>query len=410
MPTISERAQKMPSSPIRRLAPYAQQAKKDGKTVHHLNIGQPDLETPDVVRKKLRDSIPDTVAYSDSAGELSYRERLTEYYRGYGIELSPGQILITTGASEALLFTMKTCFEPGDELIVPEPFYANYNGFAIDSGIEISPVTTRIEEHFELPPLEKLEERITPKTKGFLLCNPANPMGHLYSKEDILKLKELVQKHDLWLIADEVYREFCYDGAEPFSVMYLDEIADRTVLIDSVSKRYSLCGARVGCMISKNEEVLGNALKFAQARLSPPTLGQIAADAALETPDSYFAELRAEYGARRDTLVNGLAEIPGVLCPNPKGAFYAMARLPVDDAERFCQWLLSDFDWNGRTVMMAPAEGFYATEGMGHDEVRIAYVLKEEHLKEAIECLKNALASYPGRKMEAADQGADREG
>lgn len=400
----------MPSSPIRRLAPYAQQAKKDGKTVHHLNIGQPDLETPEVVRKKLRDNIPDTVAYSDSAGELSYRERLTEYYQGYGIELDPEQILITTGASEALLFTMKTCFGPGDELIVPEPFYANYNGFAIDSGIEISPVTTRIEEHFELPPLEELEERITPKTKGFLLCNPANPMGHLYKKEDILKLKELVQKHDLWLIADEVYREFCYDGAEPFSVMYMDEIADRTVLIDSVSKRYSLCGARVGCMISKNEDVLGNALKFAQARLSPPTLGQLAADAALDTPNSYFEELRTEYGKRRDTLVDGLAKIPGVLCPRPKGAFYAMARLPVDDAERFCQWLLSDFDWNGRTVMMAPAEGFYATVGMGRDEVRIAYVLKEEHLKEAIECLKQALASYPGRKMEAADQAAGREG
>lgn len=407
MPSISERAQRMPSSPIRRLAPYAQQAKKDGKTVHHLNIGQPDLETPEVVRQKLKDSIPKTVAYSDSAGELSYREGLTDYYQGYGIDLDPEQILITTGASEALLFTMKTCFEPGDELITPEPFYANYNGFAIDSGIEIAPVTTRIEEHFELPPLEELEERISPKTKGFLLCNPANPMGHLYTKEDILKLKELVKKHDLWLIADEVYREFCYDGTEPFSVMYLDEIADRTVLIDSVSKRYSLCGARVGALISKNEEVLGSALKFAQARLSPPTLGQIAAEAALDTPDSYFEELRSEYGKRRDILVEGLSEIPGVLCPRPKGAFYTMARLPVDDAERFCQWLLSDFDWNGRTVMMAPAEGFYATEGMGRNEVRIAYVLKEEDLKEAIECLKQALDSYPGRKVEAADKAAE---
>ena len=408
MPSISKKAQQMPSSPIRRLAPYAQQAKKEGKTVHHLNIGQPDLHTPENVRKKLQESIPDTVAYSDSAGELSYRERLTGYYKGYGIELDPSEILITTGASEALLFTMKTCFEPGDELIVPEPFYANYNGFAIDAGIELAPVTTRIEEGFELPPMKKMEELITDKTKGFLLCNPANPMGHLYSKEDILTLKELVKKHDLWLIADEVYREFCYDGTEPFSVMYLDEIADRTVLIDSVSKRYSLCGARVGAMITKNREVLENALKFAQARLSPPTLGQIAADAALDTPDSYFEELRSEYSQRRDTLVDGLAEIPGVLCPRPKGAFYAMAKLPVDDAERFCQWLLSDFDWNGRTVMMAPAEGFYATEGMGRDEVRIAYVLKEEHLKEAIECLKQALASYPGRKVEEQGQAMER--
>ncbi|MFB6257858.1 MAG: pyridoxal phosphate-dependent aminotransferase [Flavobacteriales bacterium] len=407
MPSISERAQRMPSSPIRRLAPYAHQAKKDGKTVHHLNIGQPDLPTPEVVREKLQQEIPKTVAYSDSAGELSYRERLTDYYKSYGIDLKPEELLITTGASEALLFTMKTCFEAGDELIVPEPFYANYNGFAIDSGIEIAPVTTRIEEGFELPAMEKLEERIGPKTKGFLLCNPSNPMGHLYSKEDILTLKELVKKHDLWLIADEVYREFCYDGAEPFSVMYLDEIADRTVLIDSVSKRYSLCGARVGALISKNEEVLGNALKFAQARLSPPTLGQIAADAALDTPDSYFEELRSEYSERRDTLVDGLTAISGILCPRPKGAFYAMARLPVDDAERFCQWLLSDFEWKGSTVMMAPAEGFYATEGMGRDEVRIAYVLDRKDLEEAIECLEQALASYPGRKVEAARNAAE---
>lgn len=399
MPEISKKAQQMPSSPIRRLAPYAQQAKEEGKIVHHLNIGQPDLPTPENVRKKLQESIPETVAYSDSAGELSYRERLTGYYKDYGIELKADEILITTGASEALLFTMKTCFEPGDELIVPEPFYANYNGFAVDAGIELVPITTRIEEDFELPPMEKLEESVTAKTKGILLCNPANPMGHLYSKEDILTLKELVKKHDLWLIADEVYREFCYDGAEPFSVMYLEEIAERTVLIDSVSKRYSLCGARVGAMISKNKEVLANALKFAQARLSPPTLGQIAADAALDTPESYFEELRDEYSRRRDTLVDGLAEISGIVCPRPKGAFYAMAKLPVDDAERFCQWLLSDFDWNGRTVMMAPAEGFYATEGMGRDEVRIAYVLKEESLKEAIECLKMALESYPGRKI-----------
>ena len=398
MPKIASKAHSMPASPIRKLVPYAEQAKKDGKKVHHLNIGQPDIETPQVVLDKMKNLDLKVVEYSHSAGFQSYREGLSDYYKNFGINLNPdNEIMITTGGSEALIFAFQTCLEPGDELIVPEPFYANYNGFGVTAGVNVVPVTAKIEDGFALPPISEFEKLITPKTKGILICNPGNPTGYLYSKEELETLRDIVKKYDLFLFADEVYREFCYDGAEHYSCLQLEGIENNVVLIDSVSKRYSMCGARVGALISKNAELMIMALKFGQARLSPPTFGQIAGEAALATPQSYFDDVIEEYVERRDIVVDGLNKIEGVTCPKPKGAFYAIAKLPIDNSDKFCQWLLEDFHYNGQTVMLAPATGFYATKGAGQQEVRIAYVLNKESLVNAVVCLEEALKVYPGR-------------
>lgn len=398
MPSLSQKATQMPASPIRKLVPYAEQAKKSGKTVFHLNIGQPDIETPQVVLDKMHNLDLKVVEYSHSAGFQSYREGLAKYYKGFDIDLNPdNEIMITTGGSEALVFAFQTCFNEGDELIIPEPFYANYNGFGVTANVNVVPVTAKIENGFSLPPIEEFEKLITPKTKGILICNPGNPTGYLYSKEELETLKEIVKKYDLFLFADEVYREFCYDGATPYSALNLKGIENNVILVDSVSKRYSMCGARVGALISKNAEFMSAALKFGQARLSPPTFGQIAGEAALETPQSYFDDVVEEYVERRDILIDALNEIEGVICPKPKGAFYAIAKLPIDNADKFCQWLLEEFDYNGETVMLAPATGFYATKGLGQQEVRIAYVLNKESLKRAVKCLEEALKVYPGR-------------
>ncbi|MDG2226355.1 MAG: pyridoxal phosphate-dependent aminotransferase [Flavobacteriales bacterium] len=398
MPKIASKAHSMPASPIRKLVPYAEQAKKDGKKVHHLNIGQPDIETPQVVLDKMKNLDLKVVEYSHSAGFQSYREGLSDYYKNFGINLNPNnEIMITTGGSEALIFAFQTCLEPGDELIVPEPFYANYNGFGVTAGVNVVPVTAKIEDGFALPPISEFEKLITPKTKGILICNPGNPTGYLYSKKELETLRDIVKKHDLFLFADEVYREFCYDGAEHYSCLQLQGIENNVVLVDSVSKRYSMCGARVGALISKNAELMAMALKFGQARLSPPTFGQIAGEAALDTPQSYFDDVIEEYVERRDIVIDGLNKIEGVTCPKPKGAFYAIAKLPIDNADKFCQWLLEDFDYNGQTVMLAPATGFYATPGAGTQEVRIAYVLNKEALENAVICLEEALKVYPGK-------------
>ncbi len=397
MPSLSQKATQMPASPIRKLVPYAEQAKKTGKTVYHLNIGQPDIETPQVVLDKMHNLDLKVVEYSHSAGFQSYREGLAEYYKGFDIELNPeNEIMITTGGSEALIFAFQTCFNEGDELIIPEPFYANYNGFGVTANVNVVPVTAKIENGFSLPPIEEFEKLITPKTKGILICNPGNPTGYLYSKEELETLKNIVKKYDLFLFADEVYREFCYDGATPYSALNLKGIENNVILVDSVSKRYSMCGARVGALISKNAEFMSAALKFGQARLSPPTFGQIAGEAALATPQSYFDNVIKEYVGRRDILIDALNKIDGVLCPKPKGAFYAIAKLPIDNADKFCQWLLEEFDYEGETVMLAPATGFYATKGLGQQEVRIAYVLNKEALTKAVKCLEEALKVYPG--------------
>ena len=398
MPKIASKAHSMPASPIRKLVPYAEQAKRDGKKVYHLNIGQPDIETPKIVLDTMSKLNLKVIEYSHSAGFQSYREGLADYYKKFGINLNPNnEIMITTGGSEALVFAFQTCLEPGDELIIPEPFYANYNGFTITTGIKVVPVTAKIENGFALPHMSEFEKLITPKTKGILICNPGNPTGYLYSKEELETLRDIVKKHDIFLFADEVYREFCYDGAEHYSCLELEGIENNVVLIDSVSKRYSMCGARVGALISKNAELMAMALKFGQARLSPPTFGQIAGEAALATPQSYFDDVIEEYVERRDIVVDGLNKIEGVTCPKPKGAFYAIAKLPIDNSDKFCQWLLEDFDYNGQTVMLAPATGFYATKGAGEQEVRIAYVLNKEALVNAVVCLEEALKVYPGR-------------
>lgn len=397
MPSISAKGVAMPQSPIRKLVPYAENAKKQGKTVYFLNIGQPDIKTPEVALNAIRHTDKTVIEYSHSAGYESYRKGLAEYYKKTGIQINFDEIMITTGGSEALVFAFMTCCNPDDEVIIPEPFYANYNSFAMTAGLKVVPVTSRIEDGFALPPVEDIEKLITPKTKVIVICNPGNPTGYLYSKEELEKLRDLVKKHDLFLFADEVYREFCYDGAQPFSVMNLAGIDQNVVLIDSVSKRYSMCGARVGALISRNKEVMATALKFAQARLSPPTFGQIAGEAALNTPQSYFDEVIAEYVERRNILVDGLNKIPGVYCPKPKGAFYCVARFPVDDADKFCQWLLESFSFENQTVMMAPASGFYATKGLGKNEARIAYVLEKGALRNAVKCLEEALKVYPGR-------------
>ncbi len=397
MPSISNKAVKMPESPIRKLVPYAEKAKARGVNVFHLNIGQPDIETPEIALDAIKNIDRKVIEYSHSAGFQSYRDRLASYYKNSGIDVNSEDILITTGGSEALTFGFMSTCDPEDEVIIPEPFYANYNGFAVSAGLNVIPVTASIENGFALPPVSEIEKKITPKTKAIVICNPGNPTGYLYSKEELEQLRDIVLKHDLFLFADEVYREFCYDGASPFSVMNLEGIENNVIMIDSVSKRYSMCGARIGCIVSKNKEVMASALKFGQARLSPPTIDQIASEAALSTPQSYFDDVVTEYVERRNIMVEGLNNIPGVFCPKPRGAFYCVAKFPVDDAEKFCQWLLEEFEHEGSTVMMAPASGFYSTKGEGKQEARIAYVLNQDALKGAVKCLEEALKIYPGR-------------
>jgi len=387
----------MPASPIRKLVPYSEEAKRKGIKVLHLNIGQPDIPTPEVALNALRNINLKVIEYSHSAGNESYRRKLATYYQKIGINIDCSEILITTGGSEAILFALMSCVNPGEEVITPEPFYANYNGFATTAGIKIIPVTSYIKEDFALPPIKDIEKKITSKTKGIIVCNPNNPTGYLYSKEELNHLKEIVKKHDLFLFSDEAYRDFCYDGAEHFSAMNLEGIENNVIMLDSVSKRYSECGVRIGALITKNKEVISTALKFAQARLSPPGLGQIAGEASIDTPDDYFKEVNREYTARRNYMVEALNKIPGVYCPKPKGAFYTVVKLPVDDADKFAQWLLEKFEYNNQTVMVAPASGFYSTPGSGKNEVRIAYVLKIEDLKNAVMILTEALKIYPGR-------------
>ena len=397
MPSISDRGKAMPPSPIRKLVPYAEEAKRKGRKVYHLNIGQPDIPTPEVALNAIRSISDKVLEYSHSAGNESYRKKLAKFYSEKGINISHTDILVTTGGSEAILFAFLSCLNPGDEVITFEPFYANYNGFAIAAGIKIVPVTSYIEQDFALPPISEIEKKITSATKGIIICNPNNPTGYLYSGEELRQLREIVKKHDLYLFSDEAYREFCYDGAEHLSAMKLDGIENNVVMVDSVSKRYSMCGVRVGALVSKNKEVISTALKFAQARLSPPGLGQIAGEASIDTPADYFENVNREYTARRNFLVEGLNKIPGVYCPRPKGAFYTIVKLPVDDSDKFAQWLLEDFEYKNQTVMIAPASGFYSTPGSGKDEARIAYVLKTEDLKKSIEILDEALKVYPGR-------------
>ncbi|MBM3160419.1 MAG: pyridoxal phosphate-dependent aminotransferase [Bacteroidetes bacterium] len=397
MPSISIKAEAMPASPIRKLVPYAEAAKKRGTKVYHLNIGQPDIETPEVALRAIKQLDRKVIEYSHSAGFESYRNKLSIAYLNQGLPINTEDILVTTGGSEALIFGFMSTCNPGDEIIIPEPFYANYNGFAVSAGLSVVPVTSHIEKSFALPPVEEIELKITNKTKAIVICNPGNPTGYLYSQKELEQLRDIVKKYDLFLFADEVYREFCYDGHKPFSVMNLKGIENHVVMVDSVSKRYSMCGARIGALITKNKEVMAAALKFGQARLSPPTVDQIAAEAALDTPQSYFDNVVSEYVERRNIMVDGLNAIPGVFCPKPSGAFYCVARFPVDDAERFCQWLLEEFNYKGQTVMMAPANGFYSTGGAGKNEARIAYVLNKESLRNAVECLKEALLVYPGK-------------
>jgi aspartate aminotransferase len=388
----------MPSSPIRKLVPFAEKAKKDGKTIFHLNIGQPDIHTPEIMLDALRNMKLKVVEYSHSAGIESYRKKLAGYYNKFQINVDWTDIIITTGGSEAIEIGMMSCLNEGDEIIVPEPYYANYNGFSTQASVFVKPIPSSIETGFALPPISEFEKAITPKTKAILICNPGNPTGYLYTKAELELLRDIVLKHDLFLFSDEVYREFCYDNAEYTSVMHLSGIENNVVLMDSISKRYSACGARIGALVSKNKEVMAAALKFAQARLSPPTFGQIAAEAAVDTPDSYFKEVKDEYVARRNFIVTALNKMEGVFCPKPKGAFYCMAQLPIDDSDKFCQWLLEKFDHHGKTVMLAPATGFYSKPELGLHQVRIAYVLNIDSLKAAMECLEVALQVYPGRK------------
>ncbi|MFN5386452.1 MAG: pyridoxal phosphate-dependent aminotransferase [Bacteroidota bacterium] len=399
MPHISEKAMAMPASPIRKLVPFAEKAKKNGISIYHLNIGQPDIETPEIMLKAIHDFSPKIVEYSNSAGIESYRRKLTSYYQSFGIELSYEDILITTGGSEAIEIAMMTCLNPGDEIIIPEPFYANYNGFSRQADVKVVAVKSDISSGFALPPISSFEALITPKTKAIMLCNPGNPTGYLYTREELESLKNLVKKYDLFLLSDEVYREFCYDGKTYVSVMHLEGIEENTILLDSISKRYSACGARIGALITRNRTVMQNALKFAQARLSPPTFGQVAAEAALDTPRMYFENVLAEYTRRRDYVVDRLNHMPGVFCPKPSGAFYCMASLPVDDADVFCQWLLEHFSHEGQTVMLAPASGFYSHAADGKKQVRIAYVLNLDKLKNAMDCLEKALTIYPGKTL-----------
>lgn len=394
MPEISKKGQLMPQSPIRKLVPYAEQAVKDGKSIYYLNIGQPDIKTPEIALQAVKDSDIDVLAYSRSEGSEVYRDKISSYYESHNINVDYDDIIVTTGGSEALLFAFGSIMDVDDEIIIPEPFYANYNGFSTASGINVVPVISKIEDNFALPPIEAFEKLITPRTKAILICNPGNPTGYLYSKEEIQKLAAIVKKHDLFLIADEVYREFAYDENTHYSVMQEPGLDDHAIMIDSVSKRYSMCGARIGCLVSKNNSVIQTALKFAQARLSPPTLAQIASEAALDTPQSYFDDVIEEYVDRRNTLINELQSIAGVKVAKPKGAFYCIAELPIKNSDHFAQWLLEHFDVDNETVMVAPAGGFYSTSGVGLNQIRIAYVLKKESLIKAVNIIKEALKVY----------------
>jgi aspartate aminotransferase len=395
MPKISGRGLKMPSSPIRKLVPFAEKALKEGKIIHHLNIGQPDIETPELLLNAIKNADLKILEYTHSAGTESYRKKLATYYNNHKIPVEYTDILVTTGGSEAIEIAMMACFDPGDEIIISEPFYANVNACAAD--IVVKAITSSIESGFALPPMSEFEKIITPRTKGILICNPNNPTGYLYTEAELETLKQLVLKHDLFLLSDEVYKEFCYDGKEYFSVMQLEGIDDNVILLDSISKRYSACGARIGALISKNKNIISTALKFGQARLSAPTLEQIGAEAAIDTPPSYFEKVIKEYSARRDLVITALNKMDGVLCPNPSGAFYCIAKLPIEDSDKFCQWLLESFAYKNQTVMLAPASGFYSTKGLGKNEVRIAYVINQDALKNAMICLDEALKVYPGR-------------
>jgi aspartate aminotransferase len=394
MPLISKKGELMPQSPIRKLVPFAETAKEKGTKVYHLNIGQPDIKTPEIALNAVKNNSIEVLSYARSEGSETYREKLTKYYKKNNIDISPKDIITTTGGSEALLFTMGSITDPGDEIIIPEPFYANYNGFSTASGVTVIPVISKIENNFALPNIDDFEKLITKKTKAILICNPGNPTGYLYSKEEILKLKHLVLKHDLFLIADEVYREFAYDNENHHSVMSETGLEQHAIMIDSVSKRYSMCGARIGCIVSRNRKFMNTAIKFAQARLSPPTYALLASEAALETPQTYFDEVISEYVERRDTLINELNKIDGVKVANPKGAFYCVAELPVEDTDHFAQWILEEFHYNNETVMVAPASGFYSTPGEGKNQVRMAYVLNKEDLIKCAKILKIALSTY----------------
>ena len=392
---ISKRGIDMPASPIRKLVPFAEAAKKRGTKVYHLNIGQPDIETPKMVLDAVRHSDFKVLEYSHSAGNESYRKKLVGYYKSVGIDVNEKQIIITTGGSEAILFGFMACLDAGDEVIIPEPFYANYNGFAVEAGVTVVPITSYIENGFALPPIEDIEAKITPRTKAIVICNPNNPTGYLYSAAEMEQLKSIILKHNLYLFSDEAYREFCYEGTQ-ISALHLTGVDDHVVIMDTISKRYSACGGRIGAFITKNQALLDATMKFAQARLSPPSFAQIAGEAAIDLPANYFDDTKAEYKSRRDLIVTRLNAMEGVFCPNPGGAFYAMAKLPIDDADTFCQWLLEDFAFENQTVMLAPATGFYGTPGLGKQEVRLAYVLNLEDINKAMDCLEGALNVYPG--------------
>ena len=397
MPKISTKGVNMPASPIRKLVPFADAAKARGTKIYHLNIGQPDIETPEIMLNAIKNIDFKVWAYTHSEGTPQYREKLTQYYNGINFNIDASNIIVSNGGSEALTIAISACLNPGDEIIIPEPFYANYNGFTCMADVVIKPIVSTIDNGFALPPISEFEKLITPKTKAIMICNPNNPTGYLYSRAELEELKSLCLKHDLFLFSDEAYREFCYDGREFISPMHLSGLEQNVIVLDTVSKRYSACGARLGAIITKNKEVLGACLRFAQARLSPPMIGQLAGTAAVDTPKSYFDKVQAEYTERRNILVEGINKIEGAFCPNPGGAFYAVVKLPIDDSDKFCQWMLEEFSHNGETVMMAPATGFYSTKGSGKNEVRIAYVLKKEDLKAAINCIEQALMVYPGK-------------
>ena len=392
---ISKRGIEMPASPIRKLVPFAEAAKKRGTKVYHLNIGQPDIETPKMVLDAVRHSDFKVLEYSHSAGNESYRKKLVGYYKSVGIDVNEKQIIITTGGSEAILFGFMACLDAGDEVIIPEPFYANYNGFAVEAGVSVVPITSHIENGFALPPIEAIEAKITPRTKAIVICNPNNPTGYLYSAAEMEQLKNIILKHNLYLFSDEAYREFCYEGTQ-ISALHLTGVDDHVVIMDTISKRYSACGGRIGAFITKNQALLDATMKFAQARLSPPSFAQIAGEAAIDLPANYFDDTKSEYKSRRDLIVTRLNAMEGVFCPNPGCAFYAMAKLPIDDADKFCQWLLEEFSFENQTVMLAPATGFYGTPGLGKQEVRLAYVLNLEDINKAMDCLEAALKVYPG--------------
>ncbi len=397
MPSLSHRGTRMPPSPIRKLVPFADAAKEKGRHVYHLNIGQPDIHTPDTYWKAIEHHGRKVLEYGPSAGLTSYRKKLVTYYRRFNIEVDHENIIVTTGGSEAIIFTLMAITDPGDEIIIPEPFYTNYNGFAVEAAARIVTITSTVEEDFKLPPIESIREKITDRTRAIMVCNPNNPTGYVYSRQEMEDLREIAIEHDLFLLADEVYREFCYDGLSHTSVMHLEGIDDRAVLLDSISKRYSACGARIGCIVTKNRAILDAALKFGMARLCPPTLEQLGAEAGIETPADYFNEVLEEYTERRNVMVAALRRMPGVTAPNPRGAFYLVARLPVKDADEFARWLLTDFHIDNETVMIAPANGFYSTPGLGKDEVRIAYVLNVPDIKKAMHILAEALKVYPGK-------------